>query len=287
MTTDLNLQTLVAQLRPIAEALPAAYRVNANSLLDKMGAVIEGIGDDGIEWKPPFLRLVQGTTDRSSIPRGTGIGDFVIGESAVERPLKFIPLRLWQGRQYWNPDQTKSNMLCYSPDAKVGSFGDDCRACPYARWEGEEKAACTKVYGILGLTADMSELFTANFAKSSYGAGMDLHKYMKQAGVDPYRRMYGLTSATSSTAKNIEVFKVEALSDKERNTDQAVLPFVRALFDYTGASRKALVEAFYLEVENKKQKGLFLPKPEVSTDTPALAAPVSESASPLAKSYSM
>jgi hypothetical protein len=278
-----------SKLIPLLDNLPESVKEAATELVARMGTAIEGIGDDGIEWRPPFLRLVQGTTDRSSIPKGTAIGDFVLGEINVSRPLKFIPLRLWTGRQYWNPDQTKSNVLCFSPDDKVGTFGDSCKTCPYSQWVESEGSACGKYIGLLALSADLSQVFTVNFAKSSYAAGMELQSAMKKAGVDAYRRMYGLTSVTSTKAKNVETFKIEALPDKERPTPAELLPFVKALFDIAAADRKAQVETFYLEVDRKKAAGLFLPKPEVAeAQTPALGAPASDApASPMAKSYTM
>lgn len=262
------------KLTAALETLPDSYKEKATTLIERMGTVVEGVGDGGIEWRAPFLRLVQGTTDRSTIPRGTAIGDFVIGENRVERPLSFIPLRLWEARQYWNPDQTKNNTLCFSLDSKVGQYGDVCKTCPYSQWVEGEGAACGKTINIYGIASDLSELFTVTFAKSSYSAGMELTSYLKRAGVDPYRRQYNLTALTSTKAKNIEVLKVDLLTDEKlRRTPEGVLPFLKALFDIISADRKTGVEAFYLEVDRKKSSGLALPKPVVA-DSPLLETSV-------------
>lgn len=278
-----------------AEGLPPELKANALALVETMSALVEGIGDEGMAWKPPFLRLVQGTTDRGSIPKGTGIGDFVLGESKLDKPLEFIPLRLWTARQYWNPDQTKSNMLCWSPDALLGYVGTECKTCPFQVWkedaEGKGSAECGKVLGLLAITSDLSRVFTVNFAKSSYTAGMELQSAMKKAGVTSYLRQYGLNAVTSPKAKAIEIFKVEVLDDKKRRTPAEVVPFLKALFDIATADRKASIEAFYTDARARAASGITLLA--APAETPALPAPGPEGTvqadpaevSPMSKKY--
>lgn len=234
-------------LKTLAESLPEDVKANALALVEEMGTVIEGIGDDPVPWKPSFLRLVQGTTDRSSLPKGTGIGDFVIGEKKVDQPLEIIPLRFWDARQYWDPDQTNAKMLCNSPDAKKGYYGQDCKSCEYGKWKEEENKGsdCNKIKSGMFITSDLRTLFTINFAKSSYKAGMELEGFMKKAGVLPYRRTYGLTNTPSATAKNVEIFKVELLPEAKRNTATDKLDFLKAIFDAVGGDRKVMLDKFY------------------------------------------
>ena len=120
----------VTDLIPLASDLPEGVQANALELLDRMSATLEGIGDQDIEWKPPILKVVQATTDRSSLPKGTNIGDIVIGDEKIEQPLRVIPLRLWDSRQMWSPDKDDNRILCWSPDAKTGPQGQACRTCP-------------------------------------------------------------------------------------------------------------------------------------------------------------
>ena len=248
-----NLENLVA----LTEQIPSPLKENAAALLEEMSTVIEGVGDQPVEWRPGFLRLVQGTTDRSSIPKGTGIGDFVIGEEKVDQPLHFIPLRMWDGRQYWDPDQTSNKMLCWSPDAKFGQIGRECKSCEFATWVEGEGSACTKNKTVLAITSKLDKIFTVTFAKSNYKSGMELEGMMKKAAVNPYARTYGLGSTTSPTAKNIEVYKVEVLDDKLRRTPSEQIPFLKGLFDRVSEDRKAMIDAFY-ENAKKKQEQLAL-----------------------------
>lgn len=258
-------------LKALAANLPAVYKENAEALLERMGEVIEGIGDEPITWKPNMLRLVQGTTDRGSIPKGTTIGDFVLGEARVERPLKFVPIIVWDGRQYWSPDQTESKMLCSSPDAKLGYIGANCNSCPHSAWDEEtKKTECSKVKQALVIAEDLSDIFQVNFAKTNYATGMELIGLMKKAGVAPYRRIYNLDSKTSSKNKNVENFDVRP-SD-ERNVKPELLEFLAELFRTVQADRKEHLEAFYAMIEDRRQKGQLtaLAAPESADATIAL-----------------
>ena len=290
-----NVQDLQAALDSLdPKAVGEEVMANAQNLLNEMGTTIDGIGDDPVEWRPPFLRLVQGTSDRGSLPKGAAIGDFVIGEKKLEQPHKFIPIRLWDSRQRWDPDQTNNKVLCRSMDAKVGSFGQECRTCPYQVWKDGEGTECTKSKTGLFMSADLSRLYMIQFSKSNYKIGMELEQLMKRAAVLPYFRTYGLTSATSSTAKNVENFKIEVLDEKLRRTPETIIPFLKALFDQIGKDRRAALELFYENAARNKKLAL-----EEGTAVPALEGPASDSGgsvkvevetssvSPMAKSYSV
>lgn len=242
------------QLQLFTETLPEALKANAQALLSEITTPVEGIGDDPVPWRPGFLKLVQGTTDRGSLPKGTSIGDFVLGEKKLEQPLKFIPIRIWDSRQYWDPDQNNAKMLCSSPDAKFGMMGRECRGCPHSEWKDEGGVDCTKTKSVMAMSADMSSVFTINFSKSNYKVGMELEALMKRAAVVPYARTYGLTSATSSTAKNVENYKIEVLDEKLRRTPEELIPFLKELFTIITNDRKASVEGFYKIAYDRRDK---------------------------------
>lgn len=243
-----TLDTLKAQ----AATLPESVRANALKLIDVMGTPVEGIGDEPTPWKPPFLRLVQGTTDRGSIPKGTGIGEFVLGEEKLEQPLHFVPIRIWDSRQYWDPDQTSNKILCSSPDAKVGYAFGECKTCPHAVWKEGEGSDCGKGKNVIAITSDLSRIFTVGFYKSNFKIGTELEGYLKKAAVNTYARTYGLSSATNSTAKAVENYKIEVLDDKARRTPEEHLPFLRELFTMVSADRKSNLDVFYENMARKR-----------------------------------
>lgn len=278
-------------LKAIAEKLSDTYKANALALIERMEEVVEGIGDEPVKWKPSNLKLMQGTTDRSSAPRDARIGDFILGENTVGRPLKFIPIRIWDGRQMWSPDPNESKLLCSSPDAKVGYIGMQCSQCPHAVFdEVAKKSECGRTKNAIAITSDLSDIFIIGFAKTNYKTGSDLVTAAKKAGVTLYRRVYGLSSETNKNYKNVENFTLEKLSDTERVTSPEILDFLKELFDLIGDDRKESIDAFYKSVEaRRKDTPQLLASPgagDANTILLTSDAPADEvSVSPLAKSY--
>lgn len=247
------------QFQSLAAELPEAVRENALDLIERMGSVIEGIGDEPIAWRPPILRIMQGTTDRSSVPRGTSIGDLLLGEEKLDSPLTIIPLRMSKGRQYWDPNPDNKKMLCQSPDAKLGYIGTECRSCPHSEWVEGEGSDCNLVWTLLAMTSDLRHLFTINFAKTSYKVGTELESLMRKAGVAPYARQYQLST---ETVKVYEVYKIAPADAAARRTPTEYLPLLKALSDQIGADRKAAVENFYKMVEVRRNTAGALAAPE-------------------------
>lgn len=242
------------KLKALANELPDTVKANALALIEEMGTVVEGIGDEQVAWRPGYLRLVQGTTDRSTIPKGTGIGEFVLGEKKVEQPLHFIPLRIWDARQMWDPDQTSNKILCWSPDSKLGSVYGDCRTCKYKDWVEGQGSDCGKTKTTIVIDSTLSRVFTITFGKSNFKVGSELEGAMKKAAVPTYQRTYGLTSATNSTAKNVENFKLEILDDKLRKTPDSYYAFLKELFDLISSDRKAMLDTFYENAKIRKEQ---------------------------------
>lgn len=242
----------IDSLRSLVSSLPPGLQAGVTSLLEEMGTVLEGIGDGDITWKPNYLRLVQGTTDRGSIPKGTAIGDFVLGEKKIEKPLEFIPIRIWDSRQYWDPDQTSNKILCWSPDSKMGSVYGECRQCAFQVWVEGEGSACGKAKTVLAISSDLSQIFTIGFSKSGYSVGMELQTLMKRAGVNSYARTYGLNTTTAPNAKNIEIYKIEILNDEKRKTTEEKLGFLKELFAQVSSDRKEMLDVFYANARAKQ-----------------------------------
>jgi hypothetical protein len=239
------------QLKTLAGNLTGGLKENAENLVERMGEVIEGIGDKPIEWRPGMLKLVQGTSDRSKLPKGTGIGDFVLGEEKVETPFKVIPLMAWTSRQMWDPNPDNAKMVCNSPDGTVGWAFGDCKVCPNGKFDQEaNKSACNKQITVLVVSADLKEVFTVNFAKTNYMNGVDWQGLMKKAGVAPYKRLYNLSSQTSTKNKNVELIKAEPVTGEK--VEGEVLAFVEELFRRSNTDRKEMLVKFHEYVKTKK-----------------------------------
>ena len=278
--------TNLSNLKEIAATLSDSYKTNAESLISRMEEVIEGIGDEPIRWKPSILKLVQGTTDRSNIPKGTGIGDFVLGEAKLEKPLAFIPLRLMEGRQYWSPDKDEAKMICSSPDGKLGYIGNYCAQCPHAKFdEVARKSECGKTQTLMAIMPDLSDIFLVTFSKTGYKVGLELKTIMSRAAVPLFKRVYSLDSETNKEHKNVENYCVNVLDADKRNTNVEIVPFLQELFNLITVDRKASVDKFHeLTLARKQQRVIEAPKSEnvvMLEDSSSEENPVSD----LAKNY--
>ena len=256
------------KLAELAKDLPAKLKDNASSLVERMGEVIEGIGDRPVVWRPETLKLVQGTSDRSKLPKGANIGSIVVGETILEQPTKVIPLRSWTSRQFWDPNPDNARMLCNSPDGNTGFAYGDCRQCQYSKFDVENnRGQCNKTITIMFITEDLNHIVLANFAKTNYANGNDWLSLMKKASVAPYKRVYELNSETSKKAKNVEVLVAASAGA----VDVKLIPFLEELATRVGEDRKVSLEKFYEYIKNRKEQGATAAL-EAPADTVLLAA---------------
>lgn len=266
----------VTDLISLANDLPEGQAAQALELLERMSATIEGIGDGDIEWKPPILKVVQATTDRSSLPKGTAIGDMVIGDEKMESPLRVIPLRLWDSRQMWSPDKDDNRILCWSPDAVLGMTGVACRTCPNQVFDTvENKVACTKNKTFLVITEDLRHIFQVNFAKTNYSNGMEWQGLLKKAGVATHRRSYELHTEASKKSKNVEALIATPVSLPEGNVAPELRPFLEGLFNQISTDRKAHLNDFK-EMAGVRAEQARLSAPEAESQVGLIEGKVEE-----------
>lgn len=244
------------QLAVLATSLPANLKDNASTLVATMGEIIEGFGDKPLEWSPSNLKLVQATTDRTKIPKTAGIGSLLLGETVLEQPFKVIPIRIDTTRQYWNPDNTKAQMLCSSPDAKFGFMYGDCYQCPHSKFDEEaNRSACNKSVSILCATADLTDVFNVTFTKTNYVNGTDWRGLMAKLKTVPYRRFYNLTTESSPKAKNVEIIKAAGILNEK--VEGPLFDFVEELFKLSKATREDHLLKFYQYLDAKKEKSVL------------------------------
>lgn len=290
----MNLEKLTA----LAQSLPDTVKQNALDLLERMGEVIEGIGDRPVGWRAPTLKLIQAMSDRSKLPKGANIGDFLLGEDIVAQGTKVIVLRSWEARQYWSPDQNEAKMLCSSPDAKLGYIGQECKTCPHSVYDAEaKKVDCNKIKVFMVVTDDLSDVFLVQFAKTSFKNGGEWEGMMKKAGVAIYRRVYGLKAVASKEYKNVETIGIETYEGADRDTPKEYLEFVAELFNQVGTDRRESVEVFHkMILERKKNPELLVNNAGADSEVVLIedgtTAEAKEEApaakqSPKAKQYSM
>jgi hypothetical protein len=239
------------KLKELAEKMPKGeLRENALSLVERMGEVIDGIGDEPVRWRPGNLQVAQGTSDYDKMPEGAKLGDLVAGGEILKQPVKFIPLRMWKARQRWSPDQNDAKMLCSSPDGEMGFIGVKCRECPHSKFDEEAgRSACSRGQQALVITDDLKHIFVDSFFKTSSAVGKDFEGLMKKAGVATYKRVYSVKTETSSKYKNVRVQVIEPAGAVEAHK----LEFLAELFRMLTEDRKEFLTRFYEMVESRQQ----------------------------------
>lgn len=245
------------KLNELAASLPDSVKENALTLVEMMSTVLTGVGDRDIAWRPSVLKLIQGSSDRSALPKGANIGSFVLGEDILDNPLRVIPIRSYTARQYWDPNPDNKQMLCSSPDGKLGFKYGDCRQCPHGKFDEEaKKSACNKVIQVLVITEDLSKLFLINFAKTNYTNGTAWEGLMKKAFVATYKRVYELTNETSKKAKNVEVISVGVPTGNRVEAEKVA--FLEELFHLVDTDRKESLVLFYDNAKNRENHAALM-----------------------------
>lgn len=291
------------KLSTLANDLPDPYKANALALIERMGTVLEGIGDEGVAWRPNTTRLVQGTSDIAKLPKGAGVGTILNGENILGSVTKGHVLRTWTARQMWSPDQNEAKMLCSSPDGELGYIGLKCKECPHQVYDADtKKVECNKIIVSMWIAEDLSDIWLTQFAKTGYKTGTDLQMMMKKAGVATYRRIYGLTSDVGKQYKNVAAYRIETYDkDDLKNTKESNIPFLTELFTQVSAERTEHVKTFHQIVLARKTDVNLLANnssadsevvliegspAEAKTETKA-EAKHEKSTSPLAKKYDL
>lgn len=247
------------KLAELAQGLPAKLKDNALALVEQMGQVIEGIGDKPTVWRPGTAKIVQGTSDRSKLPKGTNIGSIVIGEDVEQQPFSVIPLRSWYSRQMWDPNPDNARILCSSPDAITGFAHGECKNCQYGKFDTEaNRSACNRSVTVLAISADLKKIFTLNFTKTNYVNGTDWVKLMRNANVAPYKKDYALNTETSKKSKNVEVL----IASNGNTVDAKLYPFLEELAKLVHEDRTTSLASFYEYVKNRKTSHAELGAPE-------------------------
>lgn len=238
-------------LTALAEAIPnEGLRNNALSLIERMEAVIEGIGDRPITWQPTILKVLQSMSNMDNVTEGDGgapvaAGSLVASNQTVPNGLPVIPLCLWQSRSLWDPDTDNVKRLCSSPDAKIGWAHGSCYECSFGTSKEEGKApACNKEYSFLVIAADLSDIFRITFAKSQYKSGMDWQKEISYTRTHPYKRVYAVRGDSSAKNKKVKEIRASLLG----NTNGQ---------EFFSEEYMAFLEALYLKQTHDRKQSLI------------------------------
>lgn len=224
------------RLSALASAIPEEHlKNNALDLLNRMVEVISGIGDRDITWQPTYIRIMQGTSDMSSVTAAEGatvtIGSIVIGNTAVKPGFKVIPIALWQSRTLWDKEETNNGRkLCSSPDAKIGWKYGACNQCRYGIGGQDAPPPCNKEYAFLLMAEDFSDMYMLKYHKSLYRAGLDWSKEIAQARVHPFKRMFALNSQAQEKKKTVKEIRASLAGNTASAYSPEAMAFLEAIY---------------------------------------------------------
>lgn len=218
-------------------------QANALRLLQDMQTEIEGIGDRPVRWHPGFIRVVQATTDMSKVPDGATLGSLV-WDNKAQKELRIIPLISYENRAMWDPDPNKNQMLCSSPDAKVGTQYGECRKCPFQVFDTEKnRSACSKQVTFQVLAPDFSNVGQVQFQKTSFMNGKNWITALRTLRTYPYTHSFNLVTEKSTKVKNVNLLKHD---NAERVTyGEGEQEFVAELYRFFHHGREDFLKAFH------------------------------------------
>ncbi len=236
-------------------------REAAENFLEMVSQVGEGLEGE-MHYQPPFLRMVQGTTDSTSIPQGCSSGDLVIGSAPhaekMPKPLPFYMLMIHNGRSYFHSaDDGSGKLLCFSPDGIVGKMGT-CKDCQFSQRVSEEKGSpCSANRTMYGLTEELDLIFKYVFAKTGYQESSKISKYLRAPrGVkNTFDMPWELSSSPYPAKKNVFV---PVLVPRSEDVPDDIKAFLKALSQqikedhaaYVTMFRENLVSSDALQLEN-------------------------------------
>ena len=209
----------------------------------------------------------------------------------VSQPLDVIPMGVWNGRQFWSPDQNEAKLICSSPDAKVGYLGYDCKTCPHSRWNEEtRRSECGMTYEFMVIKADLSDVFKISFSKTNYAIGKEWFGKIKDSGKQLYSRKYGVSTKTNAKYKQVESFNIEYYNEaSQRDVPEENKAFVYEIFKGINSDRKEMLDVFHKNIMDKRARGDIAPVllSDNASATPAITVSVEGVVSDSAKKYSV
>jgi hypothetical protein len=245
------LSTLLAD-----SSLSTENKAKVQALIAQANPIKPGMEEMSTTWSVPRIVLCQPTTNDPKKPESARPGDiFTTSGQLLEKPFAFIPLN-------FNPENIKFKQgekapECSSPDAKVGSPYGVCAKCPHlplGQQNGgrgkQVKTECQNQIVVAVLAADLSQVYLAQFAKTSRGAGSALVALAK-AQPFPWKQSYLLSSTKETGDLGVyHIYKVEA-TGKDNSTEAQTIAL--AFHDLYDANRKKMLGEYYYRLSTSDQ----------------------------------
>lgn len=229
-------------------SLPADIRKAVERLVDQAAQVKPGMEEVSTRWRIPRIQIAQATSTTAAKPENAKNGDlFTTAGQTLEKPFPFIPFH-FSHENIMFPTGAKAP-TCQAPDAKLGQPYGECQKCPnlpFGMQNGgkgdQKKTDCQNQIVVTVMAADLSQVYTIQFAKTSRGAGSALQSLAGQQTVS-WQQAYLLeTEKGNSELGNFHKYKI---SPTGKNNDEHKMKVAKVLCDLYSAERYRLLAEWY------------------------------------------
>lgn len=177
------------------------------------GAIGMDVGDSEDQpLRVPVLKIRQRMTTDPGCPDTAKDGDlYTTAGDLLPRPVRFLPVAIWTSHVMFEAGGGKS-VVCYSPDARLGSEYGECSKCPNEPWKNNTQTDCDRTLNAIIMTEGLG-LYHVRFSSTSYPAGKNLVRFVR-AMPNMWSRFFKLeTSSRKNQKGEFQVFEVKAVQD--------------------------------------------------------------------------
>lgn len=238
------------------ESLSAPVKEKLKGLIDQANPVKPGMEEVVTTWSVPRITLVQPTTNDPKKPESARPGDlYSSAGQLLERPFGFIPF-------YFHTENIKFKQgekapECSAPDAKLGSPYGLCQSCPHlplGQQNGgrgqQKKTECQNQIVVAALSADLSQVYLMQFAKTSRSAGSALMALAK-AQPFPWKQSYLLSS--SKETGDLGTYYILKTEPTGKDNSAEAQRVAKALNEMYTANRKKFLGEYYFNASAGSQ----------------------------------
>jgi len=278
----------LAEVQALAEAAKVKLEALSDLLADpevsgpvkeKVQALIElanpnkpGMEEINTTWTLPRVSIAQPTTQSAAKPDSAKPGDmFTSAGALLERPHGIIPLWFHEENIMFKTGEKAPE--CSSMDGKLGSAYGACASCPhlpFGKQNGgrgdQKKTECQNQIVVTALSADLSQVYSIQFAKTSRSAGNALISLAKSHPF-PWKQSYLLS--TEKKVGDLGTYYIYKIEPTGKDNAADVLKVAKSLSELFGANRKTAIGDYYLRAGGASQAAVLA---ESSVDPAKLAA---------------
>ena len=177
------------------EGLQALYR--------KMTAVIPGMEESGVQWRPEQIKVCHNVTSDPTLPAAAKQGDLWTPgtllwrtKDGADEPLVVIPLLTWKSRTRFQQGDRMPD--CQSENGVTAINGMKCANCPDLPFRNGVPTRCNDQSNWIVLDSQLRGIWQIRFDKTSLKAGTSMASVIQNTGKPPWESAFGLSTKMAS-----------------------------------------------------------------------------------------